>query len=248
MSDGASEHSKSWRPWRMEELAPPAADVHAHGKSPTGRDAHDFHQQSELRALREKTRETARQEGYAAGLTEGRDQGYAEGLQAGREAGERELAERRRELVEPLAALINGLREALDQLDTDIGDSLADVALAAGRQLAGDTLQAKPEQIRVLIRELLREEPLFSGQPCLRLHPDDLALVDMQLADELGAAGWKTQADSSLERGGCRVTGPEGELNATREVRWQALLARARRYGSAPIGNAKPRRTRKRAS
>ena len=231
----------------MGELAEAVVADTAHDK----RDAADeraFRQQAELRALREKTHAAAQQEGYAAGFAEGREKGYAEGLQAGRETGERELAERRQQLVEPLAALIDGLREALDQLDTDIGDSLADVALAAGRQLAGDALQAKPEQIRTLIRELLREEPLFSGQPCLRLHPDDLALVDAQLADELGGAGWKTQADASLERGGCRVSGPEGELNATREVRWQALLARARRYGSAPIRDAKPRRARKRAS
>ena len=231
----------------MGELAEAAVPGPAHDK----RDAADdraFRQQSELRAMREKTRAAAHQEGYTAGFAEGREKGYAEGLRASREAGERELAERRRELVEPLVALVNGLREALEQLDTDIGDSLADVALVAGRQLAGDALQAKPEQIRTLIRELLREEPLFSGQPCLRLHPDDLALVDTQLADELGATGWKVQADATLERGGCRVTGPEGELNATREVRWQALLARARRYGSAPIRDAKSRRARKHAS
>ena len=231
----------------MDELPEAVPADTAHGK----RDAVDeraFRQQSELRALREKTRVAAHQEGYTAGFAEGREKGHAEGLRASREAGERELAERRRELVEPLVVLVNGLREALEQLDTDIGDSLADVALVAGRQLAGDALQAKPEQIRTLIRELLREEPLFSGQPCLRLHPDDLALVDTQLAGELGATGWKVQADATLERGGCRVTGPEDELNATREVRWQALLARARRYGSAPIRDAKPRRARKRAS
>ena len=231
----------------MGELAEAAVPGPAHDKHGAA-DDRAFQQQSELRAMREKTRAAAHQEGYTAGFAEGREKGYAEGLRASREAGERELAERRRELVEPLVALVNGLREALEQLDTDIGDSLADVALVAGRQLAGDALQAKPEQIRTLIRELLREEPLFSGQPCLRLHPDDLALVDTQLADELGATGWKVQVDATLERGGCRVTGPEGELSATREVRWQALLARARRYGSAPIRDAKPRRARKRAS
>lgn len=247
MSDGASDTTKSWQPWRMGELAEAAVAETAHARR-NAVDERAFQQQSELRALRETTRVAAHQEGYTAGFAEGREKGYAEGLRASREAGERELAERRRELVEPLVALVNGLREALEQLDTDIGDSLADVALVAGRQLAGDALQAKPEQIRTLIRELLREEPLFSGQPRLRLHPDDLALVDTQLADELGATGWTVQADATLERGGCRVTGPEGELNATREVRWQALLARARRYGSAPIRDAKPRRARKRAS
>lgn len=247
MSDGASDNTQSWQPWRMGELVAAVSASHAHGK-PGVLDDPAFRQQAELQALRDSVQAAAHQEGYTAGFAEGRETGYAQGLQAGREAGERELAERRRELVEPLATLINGLREALDQLDTDIGDSLADVALAAGRQLAGDALQARPEQVRTLIRELLCDEPLFSGQPRLRLHPDDLALVDAQLAGELEAAGWKTQADQALERGGCRVTGPEGELNATREVRWQALLARARRHGSTPLRDARPRRARKHAS
>jgi flagellar assembly protein FliH len=51
----------------------------------------------------------------------------------------------------------------------------------------------------------------------------------------LEAADWRAQPDDTVERGGCRITGPEGELNATREARWQALLARARRFGSAPL-------------
>jgi len=116
----------------MGELAEAVANTASGKRDPIEERA--FQQQSELRALREKTRDAAHQEGYTAGFAEGREKGYAEGLQAAHEAGERELTERRRELVEPLTALLDGLREALVQLDTDIGDSLADVALAAGRQ------------------------------------------------------------------------------------------------------------------
>ncbi len=197
-----------------------------------------FRRQQEQEALRAQARQAAQQQGYATGLGTGHAEGYAKGLAEGRAAGEAELAARCRQIVEPLAALIEGLHHALDLLDTDIGDTLADVALAAASKLAGDALDAHPEHIRDLIRELLREEPLFSGHPHLRLNPDDAALVDTQLAEELAAAGWKTQPDATITRGGCRVTGPEGELNATREVRWQALLARARRHGSAPLHDA----------
>lgn len=225
---------RSWHRWRMDELAPAAA----HGERGAGpRDAALRHRQ-ELDALRAQAREAARAEGYAAGLAAGHEAGFKAGQAAGRAAGEAELAARRDAIVEPLAALIDGLRHALERLDTDIGDTLADVALAAAARLAGDALDAHPEHIRTLIRDLLREEPLFSGHPYLHLHPDDAALVDAQLAEELAAAGWKTRPDPAIARGGCRVAGPEGELNATREVRWQALLARARRHGSAPVHDA----------
>lgn len=234
MSSQGATDLDAWHRWRMDELAPAART----GRAAAAGDP-AFQRQQELATLREQARAAARKEGYAAGLAAGRAEGFRQGQAEGRAAGEAELAARRQQLVEPLVALIDGLRRALDQLDTDIGDTLADVALAAASKLAGDALAAHPERIRDLIRELLREEPLFSGQPCLRLHPEDAALIDAQLAEELAAAGWKTRPDPAITRGGCRVTGPEGELNATREARWQALLARARRHGSAPIREAR---------
>ncbi|HEU0277937.1 MAG TPA: flagellar assembly protein FliH [Rhodanobacteraceae bacterium] len=224
---------EAWHRWRMDELAPASERAGAGA----ARDPASRHQQ-ELAALRAQVRDAARREGYAAGLVAGREEGFKHGEIEGRAVGEQALATRRAEVIEPLVTLIEGLRQALDRLDTDIGDTLADVALAAASRLAGDALDARPECVKTLIRELLREEPLFSGHPHLRLHPDDAALIDAQLADELAAAGWQTQPDPTVTRGGCRVTGPEGELNATREVRWQALLARARRHGSAPIRDA----------
>lgn len=238
MSEAAAANARNWQPWRMDELAEPvrAGDDRS---GPAGTDPRaSAALQSELQALRDQVREQAERDGYAAGRAQGHEEGYQQGLDAGRKAGTEELAARRQQLVEPLAALIGGLRTALEQLDTDIGDALADLALAAGRQLAGEALAAKPAHIKTVIRTLLREEPLFSGHPQLRLHPDDLPLVDAQLADELKTAGWKTLADPTLERGGCCVTGADGELNATREARWQALVARARRHGSAPLHNA----------
>ncbi|WP_275429677.1 FliH/SctL family protein, partial [Serratia marcescens] len=54
------------------------------------------------------------------------------------------------------------------------------------------------------------------------------------------SAGWTLRADGALSRGGCRVSGPEGELDATRESRWQALLARTRRHSRSNAPPAEP--------
>lgn len=238
MSETHRQDPVTWQRWNMGDLVPAAAPA-----TPADNDSKQQHAKDQqeaarkLRDLHESTRKQARAEGLEAGQAEGHKQGYAKGLEEGRAAGQQAFDERLRQMQQPLRELALGLRHALDHLDADIGDALTDIALAAARRLAGDALDAHPEHVLDMIRDLLREEPLFNGHPRLWLHPDDVALLHEPLLEEIQAAGWRVQPDSALERGGCRVSGPEGELDATRETRWQALLARARRYGSTPISH-----------
>lgn len=231
MSDARLGHSlpSSWRRWNMDELQQVRSSSPPPDHAEQRERQRQFEQQAELRALREQARAAAQQEGYEAGFAQGREEGYQQGLTEGRQTGEQQFESLRQERLAPLAVLASEFRQALNQLDDDIADTLVDLALATGRRLAGEAFDAHPEQVLARVRDLLHEEPLFSGQPRLWLHPDDLALIDDELTGELSAAGWKTQPDATLERGGCRVTGPEGELNASREARWEALLARTRR-------------------
>lgn len=219
-----------WRPWRMEELGGTPAQAPAEHTATAREHEREraFQHQSELAALRQLVREQAHQEGYQAGFAEGRDAGHAEGLAQGRQAGAEESARQRQALLAPLAGLAERFQAALAGLDDDIADHLVALALATGRQLAGEAFKARPHQILAVIRRLLREEPLLSGAPRLWLHPEDLALVEQALAGELHAAGWSLHPDDQLQRGGCRVSSANGELDASVESRWQAVLARLR--------------------
>lgn len=196
--------------------------------------AGEHRREAELEALREEARERARGEGWQAGFDAGRAEGHARGLEEGRRAGEEEGERRRRELLEPLAGLAQDFSDALSRLDDAIAADLVDLALATGRQLAGDALRERPEQILELVRALLREEPLFSDRPRLWLHPGDLPLVEEELGSEFAAAGWQLCPDPRLRRGGCRVNGTAGELDASWETRWQALLEGVRRGPREP--------------
>ena len=220
-----------WRRWRMGELdglhnapvdeaiddlpEPPAADINLW--------------QAELDALRRRTRETARKEGYDAGFQSGREAGYQHGLDAGRQAGEQEMHQQQRDLLHPLTTMAGNFHQALQRLDDDIASELVDLALIVGRKLAGDALRDTPEQILALIRQLLRDAPLASGKPTLWLHPDDLALARAHLHAELDTAGWQMLADEQLQRGGCRLTSHAGEIDASVGTRWQQLLGTLRR-------------------
>ncbi len=188
-----------------------------------------FQHQAELQALREQVREEARQDGYREGFDTGRQEGHAQGLEEGRRAGEQETARQRHDALAPLASLVEQFRLALADLDHAIAEDLVDLALATGRQLAGDALREEPAEILNLVRTLIHEEPALNGKTRLWLHPEDLALVEQELHAEFQAAGWKLQPDDQIHRGGCRVTSPNGELDATLESRWENLAARVRR-------------------
>jgi flagellar assembly protein FliH len=199
---------------------------------------HAMQRAAELEAEREKARQEAYDAAYAEGLEQGRQAGYDQGLAEGRAAGKQAMQQQTRETLAPLQPLAERFSEALKGLDGEIAERLLDLALATGRQLAGEALQARPEQILEILRELLHAEPALSGRPRLWLNPEDLPLVAAQLGDELDAAGWQLQPDDQITRGGCRATSASGEFDATFEARWAAIAGQVRRRQPASWGDA----------
>ncbi|WP_404376484.1 flagellar assembly protein FliH [Vreelandella aquamarina] len=236
---------KEWRRWQMNELATPASDTsQRHAPGPTAhqrkveaaqRAAEEARAREEKKRqeIYEQLRQAAEEEGYQAGLKRGHEEGLAQGLSEGREQAAKELKEQVRQTVAPLEALAKQFTDALEQLDDTIAHDLAELALATGKQLAGDALEAHPEHILSIVRELLHTEPPLVGKQRLWLNPTDHTLVEEHLGGELEAAGWVLQPDDQLARGGCRVTSAQGELDATFESRWQSINAQLRkRHGN----------------
>lgn len=237
----------SWRRWQMGKLVDSREDASLdNGPSPNEatRLKATLQRQAELRALREQVSQEAREaghrEGHAAGHAQGHAEGLAQGLAEGREQAQGEFEREAREALAPLLSLAEQFGEALARLDEEMAGELVELALATGRQLAGEALKARPRQILEIVRALLHTEPTMTGKPRLWLHPLDHTLVEEHLGHELEAAGWALQPDDQLRRGGCRVTSASGELDATWESRWKAVTDQVRRRrptggnGSAP--------------
>jgi len=213
----------TWRRWQPDDLTGERERRNAAQRSLT----------TELNALREQARQEGRQQGYDAGFAEG----HACGLEEGHKAGIAETEQQRQVILEPLRELADSFRDALASLDGAIAEQIATVALVVGRHLADEAVKAEPQQVCVLVRTLLREEPTISNQARLWLHPEDLPLVQTDLGAELSSAGWQLEQDPRLTRGGCRVTTACGELDASRETRWEEILKRV--HPGAP-GNDSP--------
>lgn len=231
-SPSSSARHAPWQRWQMGELHDERPDEHVAQELDPAEQARRraaFQRQAELKALREKVTQEAREAGYQAGFEAGRSEGLAQGLEEGREEAQRELMQQIEATLAPLKPLAEQFSSALAQLDEEIANDLVELALSTGHQLAGEALKARPRQVLELVKALLHTEPPLVGQQRLWLHPQDLLLVEEHLGNELAAAGWKLQPDAQLSRGGCRVTSANGELDATWESRWQAVKAQVRK-------------------
>lgn len=169
----------------------------------------------------------AHEAGYNAGLAEGRkaghDQGYQEGLTQGVEQGVNQARQQQAPLTARMQQLVSEFQNTLDALDSVIASRLMQMALEAARQVIGQTPVVDNSALIKQIQLLLQQEPLFSGKPQLRVHPDDLQRVEEMLGATLSLHGWRLRGDPTLHQGGCKVSADEGDLDASVATRWQEL-------------------------
>ncbi|MGE4337555.1 MAG: flagellar assembly protein FliH [Pigmentiphaga sp.] len=185
--------------------------------------------EAELAALREAARAEGRAQGHAeglaAGLEEGRATGRRQGLAEGHGAGLAQGQQEAHAQAQALAALLEHCHDTVTQLEKTVPDSLVRLALSVAAQIIGRELRERPEAITALVQDLLHQEPASDGLVKLYLHPDDATLVAAQLGPALADHAWRIVPDDTLERGGCRLITPLGELDATLHTRWQRACA-----------------------
>jgi len=240
MSDGrcaepdATASAAIWQRWR-----PAAFDIPAQPDSPPENDPDPAPAEPEPDPA--AVREAARQQGFDEGRQQGSQQGYAEGHAAGLADGQAEgrtgghaegyaagLAEGQalaRDHAERLKRLADELSQSLRDLEENIGQGLVSLALDIARHVVGDTLAQHPEAIIASVRQVMQADPAAAAPLRLWLHPDDLALVNGYLADEILDSDWHILTDATLSRGGCRAETAFGAIDATLETRWRRIAA-----------------------
>jgi len=181
----------------------------------------------EQQQLYERIQQQARKESQAQGYSEGHQQGFAEGQKAGYDAGfQQGLADAQQQQA-PLQArmqqLVTEFQHSLEALDSVIASRLMQLALEAARQVIGQATTVDGSALLRQIQQLLQQEPMFSGKPQLRVHPDDLQRIEQTLGPTLDLHGWRLLADSTLHPGGCKLSAEDGDLDASVATRWQEL-------------------------
>ncbi|MCG1033738.1 flagellar assembly protein FliH [Bacillus amyloliquefaciens] len=220
-----------WKVWTPDDLSPPRAEFVPATVDPAGLgeedDAPELSEEEQRAQQLAQIQMQAHDQGYAAGLNEGRQKGQEQGYQEGLAQGLAQGLEQARAQQAPIHArmqqLVSEFQNTLDALDSVIASRLMQMALEAARQVIGHTPPVDNSSLIKQIQSLLQQEPLFSGKPQLRVHPDDLQRVEEMLGATLSLHGWRLRGDPTLHHGGCKVSADEGDLDASVATRWQEL-------------------------
>jgi flagellar assembly protein FliH len=143
-------------------------------------------------------------------------QAFAEGEAAGRAAA---LAE-----AEQFARHQRALRlsfRALDEAALEVlARELSDTVLALCDQMLADCA-IDPDRLLARCQEAARRLGSGAGDAVLRLHPDDLAMLD-----DAALVGWQIVPDAALDRGGLLLEGADGAV-ADGPSEWRRAIAAA---------------------
>ncbi|SHI19009.1 flagellar assembly protein FliH [Pollutimonas bauzanensis] len=234
MSDkqiGNYQEADMWKRWEMTSFDAPAAPVRQAPAQKPAPKAADLY--AEVKRLRSAAQLSGHAEGYARGheqglaagteegLTAGHEQGYKAGYDAGHAAG-RERAEQE---AGQLQSLARACADSLASIEAEMGQALISLSIRIAEQVLRSTLDAHPEKILDLVRDITHLDSSKEAMLKLRVNPADLDLVDQYLQHDIGVNHWRLLADESIERGGCLAETVLGNIDATLQTRWQRVTS-----------------------
>lgn len=176
-----------------------------------------------------KRADRAGQEAAAVELTEElRQQIYAEGFEHGRQAGAQEtrnalsapMQQQAREQAQRMAELMQRHQGELDQLQDTLAAQLLELACDLARQVVRRELQQPLEPIKTVVHEALALAVQDARPATLKLHPSDLALLQVDLTEALHGQPVRLMPDPTVTPGGCMVESAQGAVDGTVEKRW----------------------------
>src|SRR5690606_3597440 len=188
-----------------------------------GRRASDEQQEEERRVLAE-----AQARGHAAGMA----------------AVQREInaklaaldAQHRR-----LTTALEALSRPLAQLDDQVHEQIALLAMRIARAVVRRELRIEPSQVIGIVRDTVALLPAATRGPRVLLHPEDAALVRERVLPAGPEAAWSIIEDPTLARGDCRVLTDHAQVDARVETRLtEALTALLGDERARPRGEGEP--------
>lgn len=166
----------------------------------------------EVRAEIEAQMKAVRQAGY--------QDGYRDGL-AALEAFKTTYA---RQVSTQVDAVVGQWHGQLDTLEQAMAEEVTAIAVRLARQVLRHELATHPEQVAQVAQEAVNAVVLSARHLRLKVHPDDLALVEAGAAEPLAARQVRLMADAAVGRGGCVVESDLGRVDAQIESRWAQAL------------------------
>jgi flagellar assembly protein FliH len=147
-----------------------------------------------------------------------REEGFNAGLNEGRAMAKRELATQ----VARLEALFAAVERPFAELDNEVAGDLAVLATVIAERVLGYELATQPEKIIDVVRQAVDALPAATRQLKIHLNPADAAIV-REHRSSLDHEG-SVVDDAALERGDVRLESEHSRLDARVRTRLSAVI------------------------
>ncbi len=160
-------------------------------------------------------------EGYGAGLEQGRTEATNEGnhrLDAFVQGQGAETAEK-------LAELLSAMQARLAQAEQDIAQQVLALACGVARQIVRRELSVDPVALLSVVREALGMLVMDGKTAVVKLHPLDWEVLQEPLQQAFPSPTITWLSDAAVERGGCLVESGGTVIDGTLSKRWERAVA-----------------------
>ncbi|WP_037470380.1 flagellar assembly protein FliH [Shewanella waksmanii] len=170
------------------------------------------------------------EKGHAEGLEQGRltglEEGHQQGFEQGKEQGLQEGLNQASQLIEQFNHIIEQFAAPLSLLDTEIELEMVNLSRALARSVIGHELHTHPEHVLAALRHGVDSLPIKDQNINIRLHPDDLAIVNTLYEQaQLDKNRWQLEADPSLSAGDCVIDSQRSSVDMRLQTRMDSVLS-----------------------
>lgn len=191
----------------------------------------------DLEKMRQVTLSQARQEGLEQGTLQGTQKGYEQGYEQGyneakavletefsakNQAWDAEKNTLKQQLTAEWQQLVLGMTQSLTQLDSLLLQDIVWLSGQMARRLVMGALTLAPERINAFVAQVVQQLPRVIYPLVIRLHPDDVALIDLLALPQEGRI--ELQADTSLSRGECMVKSGRSDVVLSWQEQTQKII------------------------
>jgi flagellar assembly protein FliH len=170
--------------------------------------------------------ESARQQAHAQGYAEGFQQGRAQTLLDAQKQVSDYMAQQGQETAQRFGALVTSASEQLEAAEQMAGQAVLELACEIARQVLRHEIASNPNTLLPVIREALGQLFADSKAVVIKLHPQDLDVLQDVLHEEYPSLPLTLQPDATLTRGGCLVESAGTVIDGRLEKRWARAIGR----------------------
>lgn len=180
----------------------------------------------------------AEEAAYLRGLNEGRAQAHEEAQRLCDNFMENQGNEIARRTAAQMAGLLQAFEQGLQLSQERLAQSVLDLGCMIARQVLRRELSLDPQAVRHVVVEALQTMATDGKPATVRLHPDDLALLQDGLQQQFPGRALMFVPDASLNPGDCQLESAGAVVDGRLQRRWAHALSGLGLHGPESALNA----------